>query len=121
MQSVTTDILELDPPARAAVAAAPARVSPRTESSRRPSLATDLFEMTKPRMNFLVLVTTLVGYYLASRPGQFDSWRLLHTLVGTALTAAAASVLNQLIERQYDARMPRTRNRPLAAGRIAPA
>jgi protoheme IX farnesyltransferase len=79
----------------------------------------DLFELTKPRMNFLVLVTTAVGYFMAAR--GWDDWgRLLHTLLGTALTAGGASVLNQYIERGYDAQMKRTRNRPLPAGRIAP-
>jgi protoheme IX farnesyltransferase len=120
MQSATTtDILDLDsaPPVTAEQTVA----LPTASASSRPSLAADLLELTKPRMNFLVLVTTFVGYYLASEPGQFDTGRLVHALLGTALTAAAASVLNQLIERRYDARMPRTRNRPLAAGRIAPA
>jgi protoheme IX farnesyltransferase len=68
-------------------------------------------------MNFLVLVTTLVGFYMASATRL--NWALLiPTLLGTALTAAAASVLNQIVERDYDALMPRTRNRPLAAARL---
>jgi protoheme IX farnesyltransferase len=82
----------------------------------------DLYELTKPRMNFLVVATTLVGYFMAS-PSVADHWRwalLLHTLLGTALTAAAASVLNQHAERDYDLLMPRTRNRPLPARRISP-
>jgi protoheme IX farnesyltransferase len=82
----------------------------------------DLYELTKPRMNFLVVATTLVGYFMAT-PAGADRWHwtlLLHTLFGTALTAAAASVLNQYAERDYDRLMPRTRNRPLPAGRIAP-
>jgi protoheme IX farnesyltransferase len=80
----------------------------------------DLYELTKPRMNFLVLITTMVGFYVAS-PGAIDWLLLFHTLLGTALSAAAASVLNQVIERDYDAMMPRTRNRPLPAGRVAPS
>ena len=82
----------------------------------------DLYELTKPRMNFLVVATTLVGYFMATISGA-DRWHwtlLLHTLFGTALTAAAASVLNQYAEREYDRLMPRTRNRPLPAGRITP-
>ncbi len=52
------------------------------------SRLSDLIELTKPRMNFLVLVTTAVGYFMATR--GWDDWgRLLHTLLGTALTAAA--------------------------------
>ena len=80
----------------------------------------DFYELTKPRMNFLVLITTMVGYCLASRAGEVNWARLFHTLLGTALTAAAASVLNQFIERRFDALMPRTRNRPIPTGRIAP-
>jgi protoheme IX farnesyltransferase len=84
------------------------------------SRAADFYEMTKPRLNFLVLVTTAVGYYMAAR--SLGDWpRLLHVLLGAALTAGGASVLNQLMERDYDKLMPRTRNRPLPAGRIAPA
>lgn len=79
----------------------------------------DFVELTKPRMNFLVLITTGVGYFMAARDA--DDWRrLLATLLGTALAAAAASVLNQYSERDFDALMSRTRNRPLPAGRIAP-
>src|SRR5262245_26540336 len=83
-----------------------------------PSRWSDFYELTKPRMNFLVLLTTLVGFYMAS-PAKLD-WKLLvPALIGTALCAASASVLNQLIERDLDALMPRTRNRPLAAARLS--
>jgi protoheme IX farnesyltransferase len=86
---------------------------------RAPSRANDFYELTKPRLNFLVLVTTLVGYYMAVRTRE--DWRfLIHTLLATALTAAGASVLNQVIERDYDKLMPRTRLRPLPDGRISP-
>jgi len=80
----------------------------------------DYYELTKPRMNFLVVITTMVGFCVAARTGAMNWLLLLHTLLGTALTAASAAVLNQLIERNADAKMPRTRNRPIAAGRIAP-
>jgi protoheme IX farnesyltransferase len=83
---------------------------------------TDFFELTKPRLNFLVVVTTFVGFYLAhSASSAASHWLLLiHTVAGTALTAAASSVLNQLIERRHDALMHRTKNRPLPAGRVTP-
>lgn len=84
-----------------------------------PSIWVDYYELTKPRMNFLVVITTMVGLYMAA-PGRFD-WRLVvATLIGTAMTAAGASVLNQVVERKHDALMPRTRNRPVVAGRISP-
>jgi heme o synthase len=87
------------------------------------SRARDFYELTKPRMNFLVVITTAVGFYLAAgssaRPAT--GWLLLNTIFGTALTAAGASVLNQWWEREHDKLMPRTRNRPLPGGRIDPA
>jgi protoheme IX farnesyltransferase len=79
----------------------------------------DYYELTKPRMNFLVVVTTAVGYYMAAR-GFADWGRFVHALVGTALTAASASIFNQFVERDYDALMDRTADRPLPAGRVAP-
>jgi len=79
----------------------------------------DFWDLTKPRMNFLVLVTTMVGYYMAAR-GWGEWGRFTSTLLGTALTAAGASVLNQAMEREFDALMRRTANRPLPAGRVRP-
>ena len=79
----------------------------------------DYYELTKPRMNALVVVTTAVGYFMASR-GATDWALLIHTVIGTALTAAGASILNQYVERDLDAKMPRTADRPLPAGRVSP-
>lgn len=119
-------VLEMDalldmPPARPAVAPPPTpNVAERVE--REPSLLGDLIDLTKPRMNLLVLLTTLVGYYLVTPSWSGGIWlRLAHTLLGTALTAAGASILNQYIELEHDRHMPRTANRPLPAGRISPA
>lgn len=82
----------------------------------------DFYAVTKPRMNFLVVVTTVVGFYVAAGVAGATTadWRLVHALIGTTLTAAAASVFNQILERNFDARMRRTRNRPLASGRMSP-
>jgi protoheme IX farnesyltransferase len=97
--------------------AAPAAMS---LAARQPSRLSDFYELTKPRMNFLVVVTTMVGYYMATE--SWGDWRrLLHTLIGTALTAAGASVLNQFAERDFDALMPRTKDRPLPARRMGAA
>jgi len=79
----------------------------------------DFYEITKPRMNFLVVATTLFGFRIAT-VGPIRWPLLLSTALGTLLTASSASVLNQLIERRFDGLMPRTRNRPLPAGRVAP-
>jgi protoheme IX farnesyltransferase len=76
-------------------------------------------ELTKPRITFLVLITTLVGFYMGSRD-SLNVVLMLHTLFGTALVASGASALNQYFERDLDARMMRTRNRPLPDGRLLP-
>jgi heme o synthase len=83
------------------------------------SRAVDFYELTKPRMNFLVVLTTMIGF-LTAAGGTVPWFALLHALLGTAMCAAGASVLNQFAEREYDRLMPRTRNRPLPAGRLAP-
>jgi protoheme IX farnesyltransferase len=85
-----------------------------------PSRAADYYELTKPRMNFLVVLTTLVGFYMAAGERGVEWALLLNTILGTALTAAGAAALNQYLERDVDRLMPRTRNRPLPAGRVAP-
>jgi len=77
----------------------------------------DFWELTKPRITLVIGLTTLVGFFLGSR-GALDGARLAHTLIGTALTAAGASALNMVLERELDAKMRRTRNRPLPAGRL---
>lgn len=80
----------------------------------------DFYELTKPRMNLLVVVTTMVGFFMGMKAG-FADWALLaHCLIGTALAAAGASVLNQYVERDYDLLMRRTANRPLPTGRVSP-
>jgi protoheme IX farnesyltransferase len=89
------------------------------EIVRSRSRFSDFVDLTKPRLNFLVLVTTLAGFYLASRD-SFNVVLMVHTLLGTALVAGGASALNQLMERDADAKMRRTEDRPLPAGRIQP-
>src|SRR5258708_6795098 len=77
-------------------------------------------DLIKARLTFLVLLTTLVGFYTGFR-GPIDWLLLLHTMLGTALLASGASALNQLLERDLDARMRRTEDRPLPSGRMQPA
>jgi protoheme IX farnesyltransferase len=76
-------------------------------------------ELIKARLTFLVLLTTLVGFYVGVR-GAMDYVLLLHTLLGTGLVASGAAALNQFLERQHDARMRRTEDRPLPSGRLLP-
>lgn len=76
-------------------------------------------ELLKPNIMSLVLVTTVLGYYLGG--DGIDSFlRLFITLLGTALTAGGAGALNQYLERDADKLMQRTKNRPIPSGLIAP-
>ncbi|MEQ2006302.1 MAG: heme o synthase [Limisphaerales bacterium] len=78
-----------------------------------------LAELFKARLTSLVLLTTLVGFYLGQRGGM--NWLLLvNTLMGTGLLACGAAALNQYLERDFDALMERTEDRPLPAGLIQP-
>lgn len=86
-------------------------------TSRRQTLV-DYYQLTKPGITRLVLLTTAVGFYLAS--SAVDVWLLVHTLLGTGLVASGAGALNQLVEREPDTLMQRTRQRPLPAGRVSP-
>lgn len=90
------------------------------EASAAPSAARDYLSLVKPRITLLVLVTAAAGYYLGS-PGAVEVTGLLHLLVGTALVASGTSAMNQVLERDVDGRMERTRDRPLPAGRLRAA
>jgi protoheme IX farnesyltransferase len=78
----------------------------------------DLSQLVKARLTFLVLITTAVGFYLAESPVNLAG--LIHVIVGAGLAAAGASALNQWWERDLDALMLRTRARPVPSGRMAP-
>jgi protoheme IX farnesyltransferase len=97
-------------------------MTPAVASSAVPLLRrrlADYFELGKPRVVSLVLVTTVVGYYLGAA-GTPAALPLFHMLAGTALAAAGTLALNQYLERDLDARMERTRRRPLPDGRLLP-
>jgi protoheme IX farnesyltransferase len=81
------------------------------------SLAADISELTKARLTAMVLLTTLAGYALASR-GSFEWSVVIHTLIGTTLVAICSSVLNQALERDTDALMRRTEQRPFVTRRL---
>jgi protoheme IX farnesyltransferase len=79
----------------------------------------DWLELSKPRITGMVVLTALVGFVTASaRP--WAATVLAAALLGTGLVAAGASVLNQVLERDTDALMLRTRTRPLPSGRVSP-
>ncbi len=76
-------------------------------------------DLVKARLTLLVLLTTLVGFYMGWQGGM-NYLLMFHTLLGTALVASGAAALNQLLEREHDAKMRRTANRPLPSGRLQP-
>jgi protoheme IX farnesyltransferase len=85
----------------------------------RRRVAADLVALTKPRVVVMVLVTTLVGYYVGLN-GTPDYVRMLNLVMGTLLAAGGTMALNQYRERDVDAMMDRTRMRPLPDGRLQP-
>lgn len=75
-------------------------------------------ELTKPRITWLILMSTGIGYYFGIRGGAWTWLSLLHTIIGTALIASGTAALNQWYEAEADARMNRTRERPIPSGRL---
>jgi len=84
----------------------------------QPGIVGDLMTLTKARLSLLVVITTFVGFCLASGP-HLHWGRLLNAVLGTSLAAAAAAVLNQVAEAHVDRLMERTRHRPIPTGRIS--
>ncbi len=80
----------------------------------------DFIALAKPRLNFLVVASSVAGYVMAGGDTS-NTVRLALTVLGTGLVAGAASAFNQVIERDADALMQRTRLRPVPAGRLQPA
>src|SRR5262245_3874423 len=85
----------------------------------RHGFVSDLAELVKARLTLLVLLTTVVGFYLGSE-SPVDYVALFHVVFGTAAAAAGAAALNQWWERRVDALMRRTRTRPIPSGRMPP-
>src|SRR5271154_6429617 len=77
-------------------------------------------DLVKARLTTLVLLTTLVGFYVGEQ-GAMDFVLMFNALTATALMAAGASALNQWLERDFDARKRRTQSRPLPSGRLQPS
>ncbi len=110
-------------PSGSGVVAAPLTITPPAASatvSRASRRVVDFLALTKPRVVSMILVTAAVAYDLGSAGGP-DWVRLLHTLAGTALAAGGSLALNQYLERDRDALMWRTRDRPIPGGRLAPS
>lgn len=90
---------------------------PEEQVEAAPGILGDLAELTKARLSLLVIITTFVGFCMGSQ-GAMDWLRLTNAVLGTALAAASAAVLNQVFEVDVDRLMERTRKRPLPAGRM---
>jgi len=82
------------------------------------SLISDYLELAKARLGALVVLTAFVGYVLGAR-GEVSPWGLTAAVMGTALSAFGANILNQWQEADRDSLMLRTHERPLPAGRIS--
>ncbi len=80
---------------------------------------TAYLQLTKPRLSSLVLVTVAVAYFVASR-GAFEAGPFAAVLLGMALVVGGGNALNQYAEREFDAQMPRTQDRPLPSRRLKP-
>src|SRR5215831_6082417 len=89
-----------------------------TSQAHLPARLMDFVSLTKPEVLLLVLITTGAGCLMAS--DSLDLLTLFNALLGTALVAGGTAALNHYAERRYDARMRRTANRPLPAGRLSP-
>jgi protoheme IX farnesyltransferase len=106
---------------RSAETFGPVRPLPEGGVTRWTAVLADYWTLTKPEVNFLIVITTFAGFYLAS-PALPHPWSLLlfNTLFGTLLVASGTGTLNQYMERHFDAQMRRTAKRPLPAGRMIP-
>lgn len=79
----------------------------------------DYYALCKPKVVALLLLTSIVGVVLASPPGEISIFILVMSTLGIGLGSAAGAAINQIVERESDARMARTENRPLPKGRVS--
>ena len=89
---------------------------------RKPSPAASIigafFELTKPRITTLILISTALGYYLGNT-GSVNTFNFIITMIGTALLSGGAGAINHFVEKDLDQLMDRTKSRPIPAGIIA--
>src|SRR5437016_1786282 len=84
----------------------------------QPASWRDYLELCKPRVVLLMLLTVIVGMYLAT-PGWINLSLLFFTLIGISLAAGSAAAINHLVDKRIDAIMARTKKRPVARGRVS--
>ncbi len=90
----------------------------KTDTAVKSSSWRDYFDLCKPKVVALLLLTSIVGVLLASPPGEVSLFVLVVSTLGIGLAAAAGAVINQVVERENDARMARTEGRPLPQGKV---
>lgn len=91
-----------------------------TQNETARSMTSIISDLIKARLTMMSLITTWVGFHLGW-VGPFDFWILAHTMIGTGALASGAAALNQWMEKDLDALMERTENRPIPAGLISPS
>ena len=89
-----------------------------TEASIQSASWRDYFDLCKPKVVALLLLTAIVGFVLASPPYEISLFKLIMSSLGIGLAAAAGAAINQIVERENDARMARTEGRPLPQGKV---
>ncbi len=87
-----------------------------SRSARADRILKDYLELTKPRITVFILMSTAIGFLCAGPFAGF--WTLFHALLGTGLMASGTAALNQWYEREADAKMQRTKARPIPSGRV---
>ena len=92
-------------------------MSETTAIEKSPSVIKNYIEITKPRLSVVVVFSSIAGYFLAAN--TYDLWTILLLVVGGYFLVGSSNVFNQIIEKDLDALMKRTRNRPLPTGRVS--
>jgi protoheme IX farnesyltransferase len=83
-----------------------------------PSVIKNYIDITKPRLSIVVVFSSVAGYFLGAE--SYDWWTVLLLCVGGYFLVGSSNVFNQIIEKDLDALMKRTQNRPLPTGRVSP-
>ncbi|AGC76729.1 protoheme IX farnesyltransferase [Nonlabens dokdonensis] len=92
-------------------------MSETTAIEKSPSVIKNYIEITKPRLSVVVVFSSIAGYFLAAN--TYDPWTILLLVVGGYFLVGSSNVFNQIIEKDLDALMKRTQNRPLPTGRVS--
>lgn len=102
---------------------APTKTVGETRPKAKVSAFADLLTLFKIRVTSLVVLTSLLGFFLAARKTGTDvmTWKMLATMLGIGIVSGGAAALNQAIEAMQDGKMARTKDRPVPSGRMTPA